>query len=97
MKNHPAIDKYSVIRTYSAGVHCGVVKKVKGKKVTLQDSRRLWSWEGAFTLSSVASKGVKAAKMPAPVSVIYLTEVIEIIPCSPEAEASLREVPVHGL
>ena len=54
------IGKYAVIRTYSAGVHVGVLQSQSGKEVTLTDARRIWSWRGAFTLSEISQKGVSS-------------------------------------
>lgn len=61
--DHPMVGKYCIVRTFSAGVHIGVVKAVypalQGNDVLFESSRRLWKWEGAFTLSEVANGGVK--------------------------------------
>jgi len=61
---HPFIGKYCIVRTFSAGVHIGVVKEVypalQGSDVVFESSRRLWKWEGGFTLSEVANNGVKS-------------------------------------
>ena len=81
-----------IVRTYSAGVHYGYLEKREGKEVHLVKSRRLWYWEGANTLSEVATAGVakKGCKLGAPISVV-LTEAIEIIDCSAEASAQLDD------
>jgi hypothetical protein len=85
------IGKYVLIRTYSAGVHIGVLLSHNGKEATLTDSRRIWSWQGAFTLSEISQRGVGAgSRLSLAVPAIVLTEVIEVIPCSAEAEAQLR-------
>lgn len=90
------IGKYVVVRTYSAGVHVGVLSAKDGKEVTLTDSRRIWYWEGAFTLSAIAKSGVsKTSKLSVAVPEIDLTEAIEIIPCSEAAEACLRSLKAH--
>lgn len=89
--------EYVVIRTYSAGVHAGYLKKREGKEVTLVNSRRLYYWEGAFTLSTVATKGVSRpenCKFPGEVPEIILTEAIEIIPCTEFAKNSIQTVPL---
>ena len=85
------IGKYVVIRTYSAGVHIGVLLSHNGKEATLTDARRIWSWQGAFTLSEISQRGVgKESRLSITVPEIRLTEVIEIIQCSANAEAQLR-------
>jgi len=85
---------YVVVRTYSAGVHVGELKSRKGKEVVLVNTRRLWKWCGAFTLSEVAVEGIKDGSKPS-VSVpeVVLTEAIEIIKATPVAEKILREFP----
>lgn len=90
------IGKDVIIRTYSAGVHFGTLAARDGKEVTLNNARRLWYWEGAFTLSAVAQNGVnKSSKLSVSVPEIILTEAIEIIPCSEAATANLRALEAH--
>lgn len=90
------IGKDVIIRTYSAGVHFGTLAARDGKEVTLTNARRLWYWEGAFTLSAVAQNGVKqSSKLSVAVPEIILTEAIEIIPCSEAATANLRSLEAH--
>ncbi|HVY12106.1 MAG TPA: hypothetical protein VHB73_00915, partial [Alphaproteobacteria bacterium] len=85
-------------RTYSAGVHAGTLKSQNGKEVTLTDARRLWYWQGAFTLNDVANKGIgKGSKIPSAVPEITLTEAIELIPCTDAARKSIVEFPEHQI
>lgn len=94
MVNHPNRKKKAkpvIVRTYSAGAHFGYMTARNGKEVTLERSRRLWRWFGAWTLSEVAASGVdiSKSKIGAPVNIV-LTEAIEIIDCAPAAVASLE-------
>ena len=50
--------QYVIVRTYSAGVHAGYLKRRDGKDVDLINSRRLWYWKGAASLSQLAVDGV---------------------------------------
>lgn len=85
---------YVVVRTYSAGVHVGELKSRKGKEVVLVNTRRLWKWCGAFTLSEVAIEGIKEGSKPSiAIPQIILTEAIEIVKTSSVAEKILREFP----
>lgn len=85
------IGKYCVVRTYSAGVHVGVVQSIDGTAVALTDARRIWRWEGAHTLHEVSLNGVSpASKVSEPTSSILLTEAIEVIPTTEVAEKNLR-------
>lgn len=88
---------YTIVRTRSAGVHAGTLVEHDGQTVVLQNARRLWYWAGAASLSQLAMEGVsrpKECKFPCEVTSITLTEVIEIIPCTPEAIKSIREVKI---
>ena len=90
------IGKDVIVRTYSAGVHFGTLAARDGKEVTLTNARRIWYWEGAFTLSAIAQNGVKdTSKLSVEVPEILLTEAIEIIPCSEASAANLRALEAH--
>jgi hypothetical protein len=91
------IGKYVIVRTYSAGCHAGFLAARDGREVVLTDSRRLWQWAGAASLSELAQRGTSRpgdCKFPAPVSQILLTEAIEIMAASSEGQASIDGVPV---
>jgi hypothetical protein len=91
------IGKYCMVRTYSAGVFAGTVKERNGKEATLTNARRIWYWKGAASLSQLATDGTsepKNCKFPTPVEEVLLTEVIEIIPITEKAAASIESVPV---
>lgn len=84
------VDQLVLVRTYSAGVHVGTLARRNGREVLLKDAYRLWSWSGAFTLSTVSQKGVAASsRIAGPVPEIVLTEAIEIMPVSDAARKSL--------
>lgn len=102
LMSHMAADTdglvYCVIRTYSAGVHTGYLKERNGKEVTLINARRIWYWEGAFTLSAIAVNGVSKpdeCKFSCVVPEITLTEAIEIIPCTEKARGIIEGVKVY--
>lgn len=77
-------DRKVLIRTYSAGVHYGTLVNRDGQEVHLKNARRLWSWNGALSLSEIASKGIdiKNSKLSVSVDEIILTQAVEIIPIS---------------
>ena len=89
---HPFVGKYAICRCYSAGVHAGYVVSVDGDRVILRDSRRLWSWKAkeGIALSGVAQHGLSNGKVDTLNPEIYLTGVIEIIPCSDAARESIE-------
>ena len=91
------IGKYCMVRTYSAGVFAGTLKSRDGKEVVLNDARRIWFWDGAASLSQLATEGTSKpgnCKFPCPVEEVLLTDVIEIIPITETAAKSIAEVPV---
>lgn len=97
----PTIKKgltYCIIRTYSAGVFAGWIdRKTKGMIRTIFDSRRIWYWDGAASLSQLANDGTKkpsTCKFGQVVSETDLSEVIEVIPCSKKAIDSIKGVKV---
>lgn len=82
---------YCVVRTYSAGVHVGIVAQREGTEVVLSEARRVWQWRGRNTLHEVSLSGVASgSRVSEPVDGLLLTGVIEIIPCTQAGEASLR-------
>ena len=89
--------KYCMVRTYSAGVFAGTIVSLKGKEATLKNARRIWYWDGAASLSQLATSGTSKpenCKFPEPVASVLLTEVIEIIPITLAAKKSIESVPV---
>lgn len=88
-----------LIRSYASGVHFGYLKEYKdtlsGRVVTLLNSRRVWSWVGACSLSQMALEGVKnhdECKFSVAIPEIEIVNVIEIIPLTREAFENLYSV-----
>ena len=83
---HPMIGKRCLVRTYSAGVHIGDVVYAKEMEVKLENALRLWKWGGGgLSLSAVANNGIKGGRLNK-TGEVYLTNVIEFIPTTKEAE-----------
>ena len=86
-----------MVRTYSAGVFAGTIKSRDGKEAVLTDARRIYYWDGAATLSQLATDGTSKpqnCKFPTPVGSVLLIGVIEIIPITEVAAKSIAEVPI---
>lgn len=88
-----------LIRTWSAGVHFGTLSETSadGRQVKLTETRRVHYWDGAASLSQMASEGVskpKSCRFSVVVPTIVLTEAIEILPLSEAAIANLEAVPI---
>ncbi|CAB4197620.1 hypothetical protein UFOVP1311_25 [uncultured Caudovirales phage] len=91
------LDEYVIVRTYSAGVFAGTLKRKIGNEVELNNARRIWYWKGAASLSQLAEEGTSApteCQFPAEVSKVLLIGVIEILKVSDKAEKSIKEVPI---
>jgi hypothetical protein len=89
------IGKYCMVRTCSAGVFAGYLKERNGKEAILTDARRIHYWDGAASLSQLATDGTSKpgnCRFPIPVSEVLLTEVIEIMPITDKAKESINGV-----
>jgi len=89
--------KYCVVRSYGAGVFCGYVKEqkseVNGVNVILINSRRIYYWSGACSLSQLAiegSKDINSCKIAMIVPSQFIANVIEIILMSEEAKDNIE-------
>ena len=91
------MNQYCIIRTAQAGVFAGYVKERDGQEAVLTDVRRLWRWDGAASLSQLATEGVskpQSCKFTVIVAEMTVLGVIEIIPCTKQAEQSVKGVSV---
>lgn len=91
-----AIGKHVIIRTYSAGVWCGLLEKKAGDEVILRNARRMWRWWCAksISLSGIVNYGINQAKsrIAPPVGAVWL-EAIEIMPIAGIPLKSIMEAP----
>lgn len=86
---------FVLVRTYSAGVHFGYLAERNGKEVKLLNARRIWKWEGAFTLSQIAMTGTSKPEncmLSIEVNEIILTEAIEIIKITQKSKDILDKI-----
>lgn len=91
------INKYVIVRTYSAGVFAGELESRDGQEVVMLNARRLWYWDGAASLSQLAMEGVSKpenCKFPCEVDRIQLMQVIEILDVTEKAKKCIKEVPI---
>lgn len=94
--NDMHVGEYVLIRTYSAGVHFGKLLKREGKEALLDEARRIWSWDGAFTLSKVSTDGVGSAKISTKVDQLLVIEAIEIMKLTEKAKGNLYGIQDHN-
>ena len=89
--------KKVIIRSKGAGVFFGELVERSGQEVRMRNVRRIWYWDGAASLSQLAVEGTKKpqnCKFTLVVPEMEIMEVIEVIPCTKEAIASIEGVPV---
>lgn len=90
--------EFVIVRTYSAGVFYAQIesRSKNGKRAVLRSARRLWYWDGAASLSELATRGTSkpnGCKFPVAVDRIEVTEVIEVLSTTAVARASIDGVP----
>ena len=86
-----------IVRGRDSGVFFGEIAERNGQEVIIEEARRLWYWDGAASLSQLASEGVKKpsdCKFTVTVSSITILDAIEFIPCTAAAVASIDGVSV---
>jgi len=99
-KNNMKEKKFYIFRTNRAGVWFGNKKSLDRQVAVVTNARRLWYWEGAASLSQLAIEGVKYHnKCKFTMTIIddegvYLSDVIEILPCTQKAVNSINSVPI---
>lgn len=86
-----------IIRTYSAGVFFGRIRieEIENKACKVLSSRRIWSWTGACSISQIAKDGLPnndTCKIAVEVEGSYLTEIIEVIPCTEKSILSIEGI-----
>lgn len=89
--------KYVVIRSKDAGCHAGYLLKDNETSVELVNSRRLWYWSGACSLSQLAMEGVNKAddcKFAMELPYLKIINHCEIIHASDIARESIEQVAV---
>lgn len=82
-------NKTCVIRTSNAGVFVGEVAVQESATIILNNCRRLWYWDGASSLSQLATEGVtrpENCKFSVLTNAHQVLGVIEVIPVTAAAK-----------
>lgn len=90
-------NKYYIIRGDRSGVFFGQIVSRNGQEAKLQNVRKLWYWDGACAVEQLAVDGVtnpNGCKFTVVVPEMVITDAIQIMPCSDEAEKILSNVKV---
>ena len=91
------INKKCVVRGDRSGVFFGTVKSIDGQTVEMENVRRLWHWDGANTITEIATNGVtkpENCKFTVEVKNLLLLDVIEINIATEKAIESIDKVQV---
>lgn len=86
---------YVLVRGDRSGVFVGEMERRDGREVRLLNSRRIWYWAGAASISQLAAEGTSRptdCKFGVPVSETVL-DAIEILDVTDAARASIEAVP----
>lgn len=97
--------QYVIARSTNAGVFAGTLHApvtqlgdaAKLDTLVLTGARRLWYWDGAASLSELATRGTSnpgGCKFPAEVPMVHLEGVCEVLPVSEEARKTIKAAPV---
>lgn len=87
--------KKYIVRCDRAGVFYGEIKERRGDEVTMTNVRKLWYWEGASAVEQLARGGTKKpdkCKFTVTVPEMELMGVIQVLPCTEAAAASIEAV-----
>ena len=84
-----------IVRCDRAGVFFGEIKERRGDEVTMTNVRKLWFWDGACAVEQLAMEGTKnpgSCKFTVTVPGMELMGVIQVLPCTEAAVASIEAV-----
>lgn len=89
------LNKKVIIRGDRSGVFFGTLVAKEGKEVKLENCRRLWWWDGAASISQLATSGTTKpnnCKFTVTVSEIIIIDAIEILLCTEKAADNIERV-----
>lgn len=89
------IGKKVIVRGDRSGVFFGTLVAKEGREVKLGKCRRLWYWDGAASISQIATDGTtnpRNCKFTVTVDEIIITDAIEIILCTDKAIDKIEKV-----
>ena len=89
------MNKKVIVRGDRSGVFFGTLVEKDGREVKLEKCRRLWYWDGAASISQLATNGTtnpSGCQFTVTVDSIVILDAIEIILCTDEAIRSIEGV-----
>lgn len=92
--NTSLLNKRIIARIDRAGVFYGTLDYIDSEIIRLKDTRRIYFWNGAMSVTDMAAKGITGGKVTIPVtSVEFMTDkVVELNECSNEAVKSIEAI-----
>lgn len=92
------IGKVVLVTDSRSGLYIGTLTffDPSSKSCVLRDSRRIWSYGGVLPISIIASNGIChfISKVSQLIPITALCDIVQVIPCSPEAAKSILQAPV---
>lgn len=88
---------YVIVRAEGAGVFAGYLEEEDGDTVILKNARRIWYWDGACSLSELATHGTtkpENCKFPCEVAKVKIFKVLEILDTTEKAKTSIQAVAI---
>lgn len=94
--NTELLNKKVIARIDRAGVFHGTLDHIDNDILRLKDARRIYYWEGALSVTDMASIGLTGGKISAPVSAVeFMREkIVELNECSDDASKSIEAIKV---
>ncbi len=88
------INKEIIARIERAGVFYGTLDYLDTEIIRMKDVRRIYSWEGALSVTDMAVNGISRGRITAPVSMVEFmsNNIIELNKCSDKATRSILSI-----
>ena len=89
------LNQKCIVRGDSSGVFFGTVREINGQTVVMENVRRIWYWEGANSISELATNGTanpNDCKFTVAVPNVCILDAIEINVCTEKAIKSIESV-----
>ena len=88
------INETVIARMYRAGVFMGILAHIDSDIVRLTNVRRIYYWQGALSVTDMASNGIKGGKVTKPCDVVEFNRsaLVEINKCSDKAAECITAI-----
>lgn len=85
------LNKRVIARIDRAGVFHGTLDYIDNEIIRLKDTRRIYYWNGALSVTDMAAKGLTGGRISVPVTTVEFMsdKIVELNECSEEASKSI--------